>query len=281
MTVKEKILHRLASSHIAGKSYGDALEVTRRASANGRSVTICVWNEPGESPKLLLKKYSHLLDVLSREEGNYHISLKAPSFHYNLDLLRQITDQAAISNIGVEFDSHEPETAQQTMDVVQNIKLRYNNIFCALPSRWSRSIRDADWAVEHQIGVRIVKGQWRDPAEPNLDCRKNFLTIADRLASRAVFVSVATHESSLAREALQRLKQSGTPCELEVMFSLPMSVTHEAERLDVPVRVYVPYGHPSLPYNISNVSARPAVALWALRNFLIGRPPKQRRNKKM
>jgi len=271
----QKIVRRLAASHIAGSSIESALDVSRRAVANGWSTTLCIWNGPDGTPALLFQEYRSLIEALQKETGNFNLSLKTPSFHYDLELLRQIIILATKQKIGIEFDSHGPESADRTLNFAQQLRPHCDRMTCSMPARWARSVQDADWAVEHRIGVRIVKGQWNDPEAPGLDYRENYFNIIDRLASRDTKVFVATHQPSLAREALHRLKQSGTPCELEVMFSLPLEVTKIAERMDVPVRVFIPFGYPYLPYNISDAHTRPAIALWGIRNFLVGRPPRQ------
>lgn len=74
----------------------------------------------------------------------------------------------------------------------------------ALPARWGRSLEDADAAVAGGLAVRVVKGEWPDP-DRDLDPRRAYLELIDRLAGRARHVGVATHDRELAREAFARL----------------------------------------------------------------------------
>ncbi len=145
--------------------------------------------------------------------------------------------------------------------------------FCpgfTLPSRWARSMADADRIVELGAPARIVKGQWRDPDAPRMDCRKNFLEIAARLAGRCRNVGVATHDVRLARKALSRLSAGGSRCELEQLFSLPLGGVKYARAHDIPSRVYVPYGHPGIPYNVRFATFRPALLAWFLFDLVRG-----------
>ena len=67
----------------------------------------------------------------------------------------------------------------------------------------------------------------------------------------------------LAREALRRLRAAGTPCELELLFGLPaMPAARAADELSVPVRIYVPYGHATLPYRIADARRDARVLGW-------------------
>ena len=274
--LRNKFFQRLAASHIAGPSPASALEISRRVAANEWGSTFCCWNGPDSGPPDLFRSYSELLDALPDDGGTYDLSLKAPSFHYNLELVQLISQRAALRKMGIEFDSHGTEAADPTHRVAEKVRIFHDNVVCAVPARWSRSIKDVDWAAENQIGIRIVKGQWPDPANMGIDFLKNYIAIVERAAARRVKTYVATHNPAIARESLRILQGAGCPCALEVMFSLPLGVTKTAKTLGVPVRVYIPYGYPYLPYNLTHVHTRPAVALWAMRNFVFGRYPRQR-----
>jgi len=216
------------------------------------------------------------MDSLPKDQDAYDLSLKAHAFGYDLGLLQQVSQRAALRNMGIEFDSHGTEAADVTHRVAEKLRIFHDNIVCAVPARWPRSLEDVQWAADHQIGIRVVKGQWPDPKNMRIDHLKNYLAIVERAAARKVKVYVATHNPSIARESLRILQGAGCPCELEVMFSLPLGVTKAATKLGIPVRVYIPYGFPYLPYNLTHVHTRPAVALWAMKNFVFGRFPKQR-----
>jgi proline dehydrogenase len=108
---------------------------------------------------------------------------------------------------------------------------------------------------------------------------EGYLNVIDRLAGRARFVAVATHDPKLARAALERLRQAGTPCSVELLYGLPMKPALQvAGELDVPVRVYVPFGHGWLPYSLTQARRNPRVFWWILRDFITGGSPITSRN---
>jgi len=140
-----------------------------------------------------------------------------------------------------------------------------------LPGRWRRSLDDAQWAIDRQLVVRVVKGQWADPDDPGRDLRAGFLEVIDRLAGRANHVAVASHDVPLAAEALRRLQAAGTSCELELLYGLPMRKSLAlADSLGVGVHVYIPYGKAYLPYALSRLRGNPRIAWWLLRDLLLG-----------
>ena len=123
--------------------------------------------------------------------------------------------------------------------------------------------------------VRVVKGQWADVVKPEVELREGFLAVVDRLAGRARHVAVATHDAWLAKEALGRLLKAKTPCELELLYGLPMGPALAAAReAGVPVRIYLPYGHGWLPYSISQVYKNPKILWWVLRDLWANRVPR-------
>ena len=122
------------------------------------------------------------------------------------------------------------------------------------------------------LRVRVVKGQWADSTSDDADPVKGFLNIIDRLgAERAPHVAVATHDANLAREALSRLRTTGTPCELELLYGLPIQpLLKVARALKVPTRLYVPYGQTGLPYRLRHAVTSPHILGWFLRDLLRG-----------
>ncbi|MFC1661444.1 hypothetical protein ACFL3S_08355 [Gemmatimonadota bacterium] len=142
---------------------------------------------------------------------------------------------------------------------------------CAIPGRWRRSLQDVERALDLGVRVRVVKGQWADPDEPDMDQREGFLDIIDRLAGRCRKVGVATHDPPLAREAFRRLKTAGTPCEHELLFGLPIEPAYrEGLDLGVPARLCIPYGEAWFPYSVSRALEKPTVFWWLLRDLLRG-----------
>ncbi|HVH31812.1 MAG TPA: proline dehydrogenase, partial [bacterium] len=212
-----------------------------------------------------------VLDAVARVGLNCSISVKAPPLEFAQDLLLAIVERARRADVSIHFDSLAPEASDATFGLIADVLPRYPRLGCTLPGRWPRSVRDADLAVELGVNARVVKGQWADPAGPDLDMRTGFLAVIDRLAGRAARVGVATHDVALAREALRRLRAANTPCELELLLGLPTGPSlSTAAAAGAPVRFYVPYGHSALPYRLSQVPQNPRVARWIVRDLLVG-----------
>lgn len=266
------LARRAAQSYVVGPEVDDALRACLWLAQQGMASTVAFWNMDSHSPREVTDAYLASLNGLAKQNLDCYLSVKAPAMDYSRELLAEVLESSQHTGTRVHFDSHGPETADQIFALIAQAPPHAPGLSCTLPGRWPRSQDDADWAVDLQLAVRVVKGQWPDPAAPPTDQRAGFLAVVDRLAGRARLVAVATHDPPLAREALARLQAAGTSCELELLFGLPIwPALHVARAAGVPVRVYIPFGYAWLPYCLSQARKNPRILLWVLRDQLLGR----------
>ena len=160
------------------------------------------------------------------------------------------------------------EGAERTLERFRTPRLIPGTGF-ALPARWRRSLADAAAFRDTSARIRVVKGEWADPAGDEADVTANYLRLVASLAGRARPVAVATHDPDLAERALTLLLAADTPCEIEQLRGLPSRrTTAVARRLGVPVRVYVPFGPGWWPYALDKALARPYLPAWMIRDRL-------------
>jgi proline dehydrogenase len=262
---------RLAASHLAGPAVGDALRLAERFSARGWSCAIGPWVSPDRTPKENLALYCEGIDALTARKLDGYISIKLSTLGYDDGMFAELLARAAPAGMRVHSDSIGPESADRTMAMIGTAAARFRNVGATLPAGWRRSRADAAKLLEWGVAVRIVKGQWADPAGPIPDIRSAYAGVAKALAGARAKVGVATHDRRVAAGSLAVLKAAGTPCEMEQISGLPPNCAALASSVGVPFRVYIPYGFPYLPYNIWQVRTRPAVAFWAMRDFIAGK----------
>jgi proline dehydrogenase len=199
------------------------------------------------------------------------VSIKPPALRFDAALAHELADAARSCGVRLHCDSHGVEVADPSCGMLETMLARHtaDRLSTTLPGRWSRSLNDADWASDRGFKVRVVKGQWPDPAEPDRDLRGGFLEVIDRLAGRAAHVAVASHDVPLAAQAVERLRASGTSHELELLFSLPMKHSLAWARDNgTPVRIYIPYGKGYIPYAIVQLRRNPRIAWWMLKDLV-------------
>ncbi|HEY2937345.1 MAG TPA: hypothetical protein VGJ25_12150 [Gaiellaceae bacterium] len=203
--------------------------------------------DAGEPPEAVIAQYRRAAEAVVGFDA--YLSVKATALAFSAELAGQLGSR-------LHFDSMAPDTVDATLALLERLD---GDLGTTLPSRWRRSDRDAERALELGLRVRLVKGQWEsgDDREP----REGFLALIDRLAGRARHVAVATHDRALAAEALRRL--GDTPTELEQLYGLPLAPPR--------ARVYVPFGRGYLPYALRQVRRDPRIAWWVARDLVRSR----------
>jgi proline dehydrogenase len=265
--------------YVAGPRVEDALQVCNRLAGQGFGTTTCYWNSDEDSPRRVTDEYLGALDMLSRVGFEGYLSLKPPAIQYDDALFGEVLERSARTGIRLHFDSHGVDSASPTFDLLERSLPHPPGLSCTLPGRWRRSRDDLERAMALGLSVRVVKGQWPDPAGGERDLRAGFLDIVDGLAGRASRVMVATHDPSTARPALRQLRAAGTPCELELLYGLPMRAAMDVAREEgVAARVYVPYGHGWLTYSVNQAKRNPRLMLWLLKDLaksVVARPARR------
>lgn len=265
------LMQRAGRAYMGGETVGDALSIARRLSAENLPTTLGFWDTKDYTARQVADICLGAIRSLAESGLDSYLSIKPPALRFDPALTAALAGAAHQSGVRVHCDSHGPEVAaaSHAMEQAMLDHLEAGSLSTTLPGRWSRSLTDADWAIEQGIRVRVVKGQWPDPAEPDRDMSAGYLEVIDRLAGRARHVGVATHDVPLAAEAIARLRAAGTPFELELLYGMPMAPSlrwAEAER--APVRVYVPFGKGFIPSAVGVLRRNPRLAWLVLKDLV-------------
>jgi proline dehydrogenase len=225
----------------------------------GIASTIGSWNRIKHSSEEVVEEYLTSLVAVQASGLDCYVSIKPLALAFRRELLMKLVTRARDLRIRLHFDSPSAELANITFSAIQDSLDKHAAIGCTLPGRWPRSLRDAEWAINRGLTVRVVKGQWADPDYPMEDARAGFMAVINRLAGRARQVGVATHDALLAKEAINRLRAADTPCELEYLADHPADhVLQMAESMGARVRGYVSYGDDDMVYGFTRPDHVPA-----------------------
>lgn len=269
-TLWSPLARRAARAYVAGPALDDALCACRLAARRDIASTIGFWNGDDQAPEEVTAAYLATLDGLGHDTLDCYLSVKAPPLGFSRELSSAIVIRARRAGVRVHFDSLGPDTVEPTFAMLEDGLAHHPQLGCTIPGRWSRSLRDADRAAELGLDVRVVKGQF--PSRDEMDPRAGFLEVVDRLAGRARFVAVATHDAPLAEIALDHLISAGTPCEAELLYGLPSRRALRVARAKrVTPRLYVPYGQAWLPYRLSHARHNPGLLWWVTRDLVRAR----------
>lgn len=258
------LIKRAARPFLGGETIDDALCVSACLRDEGFATALSYWDGGSESLKDMEVISLAAMTAMAPFARESYLSLKPPAFLFSQQSAQLLAAAAAPHGLRIHFDSHGAEVAdlQREMLEVMLVTLAPEYLGTTLPGRQWRSLRDADWAIKNELNVRVVKGAWPDPADPNRDLQEGFLDVIDRLAGRARHVAVATHDFALSREAIGRLRAAGTACEIEVLLGMPVqALLTWAKAHAVKVRVYVPYGCGFIPNAAGVLRRNPRLAL--------------------
>lgn len=269
LSIALPVMQRAARAYVAGPELQDALRVLGKLADQGFHAITCFWDGPGDDSVRIAAAHAEAIRALSSAESDTYVALKAPSLKYSRELMSELIQANQGKQIRLHFDALDLDSVDPTFSLISDILPTYSQLGCTLPGRWKRSLTDADWASSRGLLVRVVKGQWPDPADPKADMRAGFLNVIERLAGRASRVGVASHDPAVVRPALRMLLDAGTPCELELLYGLPVGPALAVARsMNVSARFYIPYGHAWLPYSISQAKRNPRILWWTMRDML-------------
>ncbi len=268
------LMQRAARAYVGGETLEDALAVARRLADEALPSTLGLWNSADDGTRRVADEYLAAIERLAAAGLDSYLSIKPPALVFDSELAAELAAAAQARGIRLHCDSHGPEVADASCAMMEAMlpHLSASELGTTLPGRWSRSLLDADWAIERGFNVRVVKGQWPDPEDPQRDMRAGYLEVIDRLAGRARHVAVASHDVPMAAEAITRLRDAGTSCEIELLFGLPITQSLEwARENGVGVRMYVPYGREYNPPAIAQLPRNPRFLGWSNKDPV--RPP--------
>ena len=258
-----RVARRAGRGYVVGSQLEDALAV---AATFDCPVTFGFWDTPGAHAGDVAQAYIDTVAALVTMPSDGYISVKLPALHTDPRAVDRVVAAARAADVLLHFDSLAEEDAAETIGLALQLATAGSRVGVTVPGAWSRSVADACALTAAGVRIRIVKGQWPGDREP----RAGFLDIVDAIQAAGSPIALATHDASLAREALQRA--AGCPAELELLYGLPLDAPASvAADHGVPMRIYLPFGRGYVPYALSQIYRRPVILWWLARDAALGR----------
>src|SRR5690242_18833822 len=169
-TVAYSLASRAAQSYTA-PTLQDARRICLRLRADGLGTTVSFWNDDFDSVESVTHSNLQLLELLRYLDSHSYLSLKLPALQFDSEAVGTVLKPAGRMARLVHFDSHGPEDGDRMFAAIENAFRHHRHLGCTIPGRWLRSVDDARVACEWRLRVRVVKGQWADPRDPEMDMR--------------------------------------------------------------------------------------------------------------
>jgi proline dehydrogenase len=271
----QRLVAAVSRDRVVGERLPDALEAARALRRGGYRVALAYWNRTGEPASDIAARYRETASTVPDLGEGAYLSMKAPAFASDAGAFGEFLALAQSLGAQLHFDSAGIDAADDIFTLLEMCSPASDSVGCTLPGRWMRSLEDAKALRDADRPIRVVKGEWDDPSAPGVDPSRGFLDVIARLAGREAPVRVATHDSDLAARAIAMLRLGGTPCHAEMLYGFPVrGLVPRLVALDVPIRVYVPFGYGWVPYCLDYVRQRPSFLWWLLRDSLGGSYPR-------
>ncbi|MCP3974531.1 MAG: proline dehydrogenase [bacterium] len=269
---KESLRRFLGARHVVGLRIDEAVTAAAAEAQRGNRATLGYLAARNESPDAIGAHHLSAIQAIAAADLDSSISIKVDKLEYDRDVLFPVIEAAMNVGVRVHFDAQAYESADPTFTLFEEALDLGADVSATLPSRWQRSVEDAERLIELGVPVRVVKGQAEDPTNPKIDPRRSFVDLVEQLAGRVAAVGIATHDRRVAEPAFDLLQAAGTPCSLEQLAALPRLDAVFTTR-GIPVTVYVAYGESGLPYALNQVFKRPAILGWVIRDLVVRRQP--------
>jgi proline dehydrogenase len=265
------VLDHAGRAYLAGPDLAQALAVADALRTAGHATTLCYWHAEDEPTKAVAAQVMATVAAATQRHGTCDVAVKAPGLGLDGALIGEVARACRDGGVRLWFDSHGTDVADTTLALATGAAAQGADVGVAVPARWRRSALDLVRAREVGLWVRLVKGQWPDGEPVDGDVGERFLSLLHELAGSGR-AAVASHDTSLLEHALGDPAEatcSGRPAEVQLLHSVPSrgAVALAADR-GVPVRFYVPFGHPSLVYSPRNVWENRRIAWWLARDVV-------------
>jgi proline dehydrogenase len=178
------------------------------------------------------------------------------------------------------IDMEQSQYVDVTLDLTRRVREAFGRVGVCLQAYLYRTADDLTAMIDIGVGVRLVKGAYREPrtvAFPKkADVDENYRALADVLlgerARRAgVRAVLGTHDVALVERIRDRVRERKLPAsalEVHMLYGIQREAQVRLARAGVPVRVLIAYGSYWFPWYMRRLAERPANVGFVLRSLM-------------
>lgn len=296
---------RLSGRFVAGLTLGDALAAVQQLNRQGLAASLDPLGEHVATRAAAAQAAEQaiaILDAIAAVRADATLSLKLSQLGLDVnshghdvdrDLaaahLRRVLAAAARQGNVVCVDMEGSDYTAATLALVEQLHAEGLPVSTVVQAALRRTPADLERLLSQRIGVRLVKGAYREPAERAwqrkaavdecyLRLMRRVLEAAPGLAAAppgmtmgaATGVAIATHDERLIRAAVAYARQRGlapAAFEFQLLYGIRRDLQRQLQAEGWRVRIYVPFGPAWYPYLMRRLAERPANLLFLLRNL--------------
>lgn len=260
----ERAAWRAASRYVAGTTVADAARVVRELSDRGVGSSVDQFGElvrDTETAERVAADYVRLAGEVAALPETTWLSIDLSHIGLDIDPSRCAKRLAAIAEAlparrRIQVGAEDHDRAEAVVTCVETVAKRglADRLGATIQANFHRSVRDVERLIAAGVHIRLVKGAYVEPPSRALPYGEPtdiaYLRLAHRLAEADADFSLATHDGVL-REAL--LAALG-PRPVEQLLGVRTELLDDLVAREIPVRVYVPFGHDWFRYWMRRVA---------------------------
>ena len=208
-----------------------------------------------------------------------HFSLKLSQLGLTIreslaqEALETLCTEAAQYDHRLRVDMEESATVDATLRLVEEARGRGGDPGIVVQAMLRRAPELLQWAIDHDVRVRLVKGAYQEPESVAYQGRepvsRAYLALLGPLLAKSRAPAVATHDDTLLAAAAQIAAQFGArPYEVQFLYGVREDYARELVHGGIPVRIYTPFGTAWYPYFMRRLAERPQNVGFFLRQVI-------------
>ena len=277
------VTRRVVDRFVSGEELEDALSAVRKVNSEGAIATLDHLgeevSEPGEAAAAT-EVYLNALDQISNSGVNTNVSVKPTQVGLKIDTklceenFAKIIERAKEYDNFVRMDMEGSDCTQDTLDVFESLRKKYDNVGIVIQSYLYRSEGDVDEVLKLGGRIRLCKGAYKEPKEiafPKIEqVDESFVKLMEKMLLSGVYHGIATHDEKLIEKTKEFAQKNNIPkesFEFQLLYGIRTELRHKLVKEGYNVRVYIPFGRQWYPYFMRRLAERPANLFFFLKNF--------------
>jgi len=279
---------RAARRFMPGEEFADMLRAADELAPSG---ILTVFTRLGESVTDAGEATAvreHYLDALTQLESRgmrSEPSIKLTQLGLDIDMeqcftnLRALAERAHETGNYLWVDIEQSGYVDVTLELTRRVKAEFPRVGICLQAYLYRTMDDLKAMIDHGIGVRLVKGAYKEPASvafpKKADVDEHFFKLAvvmlEGLARKNGFRPVfGTHDLSLVARIQAHAKRAGlaaSDVEVHMLYGIQRAAQGRLVKEGVNLRVLVAYGSYWFAWYVRRLAERPANVWFVVRSM--------------
>ncbi len=234
------------------------------------------------------RHYLEVLDAIAAQGIRCEPSIKLTQLGLDLGKdqayanLRALAERSHATGTYLWIDMEQTSYVDVTLELTRRLRREFPRVGVCLQAYLYRTKGDLETLVDEGIGVRLVKGAYKEPAElaypKKADVDENFfalsVTMLEGLSRGNGFRSVfGTHDAALIARIRAHAERAGLAArdvEVHMLYGIQRAEQGRLVNDGAIVRVLIAYGAYWFPWYMRRLAERPANVWFVLRSMFAG-----------